>query len=101
MRSRVYVTVGRPSVRLSVCLINRQQQRRPVGLLLSAGVCNIYLPIAASAVLLVQRRRSAVNADSVMLTAAGGSGVNPNIYIGPIYISVSYTHLTLPTIYSV
>ena len=33
MRSRVYVTVGRPDVRL----VDRQQQRRLVGLLLSAG----------------------------------------------------------------
>jgi len=36
MQSRVYVTVGCPSsVRPSVCAIDRQQQRRPVGLLLS------------------------------------------------------------------
>jgi len=36
MRSRVYVTVGRPSVRLSVCPVDRQQLRRSAGLLLSA-----------------------------------------------------------------
>ena len=36
MRSMVYVTVGCPSVRLFVCLIDRQQQQRPVGLLLRA-----------------------------------------------------------------
>jgi len=33
---RVYVTVGCPSVCLSVCRIDRQQQRRPAGLLLIA-----------------------------------------------------------------
>jgi len=38
MRIRVYVTGGRPSVRLSTCLypIDRQQHRQPAGLLLSA-----------------------------------------------------------------
>jgi len=40
MRSRVYETVKRPSghlsVRPSVCSIDRQQQRRAAGLLLSA-----------------------------------------------------------------
>ena len=36
MRSRVYVTVGRPSVRLSVCPIVRQPLRRAAGLQLSA-----------------------------------------------------------------
>jgi len=34
--SRVYVTVGCPSTRPSVCPVDRQQQRRPAGLLLSA-----------------------------------------------------------------
>jgi len=49
MRSRVYVTVGRPSVRPSVRPIDRQQQRRPAGLLLSAGgVCSRYRPIACT-----------------------------------------------------
>ena len=40
MRSRVHLAVGcpsvRPSVRLSVCAVGRQQQRRAAGLLLSA-----------------------------------------------------------------
>ena len=36
MLSRVFVTVGCPSVRLSVCPIDRQQQQRLVGLLPSA-----------------------------------------------------------------
>jgi len=36
MRSTVYETVERPSVRLSVCPVDRQQQRRAAGLLLSA-----------------------------------------------------------------
>ena len=49
MRSRVYVTVGRPSVRPSVRPIDRQQQRRPASLLLSAGgVCSRYRPIACT-----------------------------------------------------
>jgi len=44
------VTVGRPSVCLSVCLPHRcQQQRRPAGLLLSAGVCTRYRSVAARA----------------------------------------------------
>jgi len=34
--SRVYVTVTRPSVCQSVCHIDQQQQRQPIGLLLSA-----------------------------------------------------------------
>ena len=34
-RSRVYETVKRPSVRTSVCPIDRQQKRLPAGLLLS------------------------------------------------------------------
>ena len=37
MRRRVYVTVGCSSVRLSVCPVDRQQQQRAAGLLLSAG----------------------------------------------------------------
>ena len=49
MRSRVYVTDGRPSVRPSVRPIDQQQQRRPAGLLLSAGgVCSRYRPIACT-----------------------------------------------------
>jgi len=36
MRSRVYETDERPSLRPSVCPIDRQQQLRAVGLLLSA-----------------------------------------------------------------
>jgi len=50
-RSRVYVTVGRPSARLSVCPVDRQQQRRPVGLLLIAKVCSRYRSIVAGALL--------------------------------------------------
>jgi len=41
---------GRASIRLSVCLPHRcQQQRRPAGLLLSAGVCTRYRSVAARA----------------------------------------------------
>jgi len=36
MRRKTDVTVGTPSVYLSVCPIDRHQQRRPAGLLLSA-----------------------------------------------------------------
>ena len=36
MQSSVYVTVECPSERLSVCPVNRQQQRRAAGLLLSS-----------------------------------------------------------------
>ena len=36
MRNRVCVTVERPYVCLSVCSVDRQQQRRPAGLLLNA-----------------------------------------------------------------
>jgi len=48
MCNRVYVTVGCPSVRLSVCPIYQQQQGRPAGLLLSAVVCSRYRSIAAA-----------------------------------------------------
>ena len=61
------------SVRPSLCPI-RQRQRRPAGLLLSAGVCSRYLSIAAGAVLQT-RRRSEANAGSVMLGADGGGSV--------------------------
>ena len=36
MQGRVYETVKRPSVRLYVCTVDRPQQRRAAGLLLSA-----------------------------------------------------------------
>ena len=53
MRSRVYVTVGCPSVRLSVCpsvfSIIRPQQRRATGLLLSARAGGGYRLSAANA----------------------------------------------------
>ena len=49
MRSRVYVTVACPSVRLSVCLVDRQQLRRAAGLPLSAGAGSRYRSIAAGA----------------------------------------------------
>jgi len=68
MRSRVCMTVrlGCPSVCLSVCPVDREHQRRAAGLLLSAGACSRYRPIA-----LTRRTRSAVNAGSVMLRAEG------------------------------
>ena len=68
-----------PSVCLSVCLsvcpsvcpVDRQQQPRPAGLLLVAGVCSRYWSIRAGAVLQA-RRRSAASAGSVMLRTDGG-----------------------------
>jgi len=51
LRSRVYLTVGRPSVCPSVCPIHRQKQLRPAGLLLSAVVCSGYRSITAGAVI--------------------------------------------------
>jgi len=67
MRSKVCVTVGR----LSVCPINRQQHRRPAGLLLSKLKAeDIDRQLAVGAVLQV----TALNrkAGSVTLTADGG-----------------------------
>jgi len=45
MQSRVYVTVGRPSVRPSVCPVDRQQKRRAAGLLLSAVQAGVSIDI--------------------------------------------------------
>jgi len=62
MRSRVYVTVGCPSL----CPIDRQQQRRPASLLLSvmqAGDIDRWLRARC------RRQRSAANASSVVLRA--------------------------------
>ena len=52
---------GRVPVRRSVCPVDRQQQRRAAGLLLSSGACSRYRSIAASA--------RAAAAGSVMLRA--------------------------------
>ena len=66
MQSRVYVTVGRPSVRLSVRQyvrpIDRQQQRWLVGLLLSAV---LQAPVLSSKCgqRRVERRRIRLNTD--------------------------------------
>jgi len=68
MRSRVYVTVVRPSVRLSP--IDRLQQRQPASLLLSAlraGDLDRQLQGARH-----QCSATNANADSVMLIADGG-----------------------------
>jgi len=64
MRSRVYETVERP--RPSVCYVDRQQQRRAAGLLLSAGACSRYRSITGT-----WRKRLAANAGSVVLRAEG------------------------------
>jgi len=79
MRCRVYETIVRPSVRLSVCSIVRPQPRRAVGLLLSAvlaggGGISIEssgagrLPAVAP-----QHGAAATNASSVTFTADVGS----------------------------
>jgi len=80
MRSRVYVTVGRPSVRPSVrlplCPIVRQPVRRVAGLLLSAVRAGDVdrqrrapAPSSSGAAARAAARRSAANAGSVMSTA--------------------------------
>ena len=63
-RGRVYVTVGCPFVRLSVCPVDRQQQRRAAGLLLSAVACSRCRSTAGT-----RRTRSAANAGSVVSRA--------------------------------
>jgi len=71
-RASVCVSVC-PSDRLSVCPVDRQQQRRPAGLLLSAlrtGDIGRQLPAGTSAAYLLQTR-SEVNAGSATLTAGG------------------------------
>jgi len=64
----------RSSVRPSVCPIDRQQQRRAAGLLLSAvrrGDIDRQRRTPAPSSNGAAARRSAANADSVMLTAEG------------------------------
>ena len=74
MRSGVYVTVGRPSVRLSVCSIDCQRQLRPAGLLLSAG------ELQQISIDSCGRRRSAANAGSIVFTADGGDSQHRLVY---------------------
>jgi len=64
---RVYVTVGCPSVRLSVCPIDRQQLRA-AGLLLSAALAGDRAPARSSS----SSSSDAAAAGSVMLTADVG-----------------------------
>jgi len=85
MRSRVYKTVLRPSVRLSVCPIYRPLQQRAAGLLLwapQAGNIDRLLHGASASgaaafrsILSTAARRSAANVSSVMSPAAVDSGV--------------------------
>jgi len=81
-------SMQRSGVRLSVssvCPIDRQQQRRPAGLLLSA--CRQKISIAscvrgAGAVLQAPccgRRRSAANAGSIVLTADDGGSTHTGL----------------------
>jgi len=81
-------SMQRSGVRLSVssvCPIDRQQQRRPAGLLLSA--CRQIISIAscvrrAGAVLQApccRRRRSAANAGSIVLTADDGGSTHTGL----------------------
>jgi len=49
MRYKRHKTTECPSVRLSVCPDDRQQQRRPAGLLLRSGAGSRYRSIVAAA----------------------------------------------------
>jgi len=74
MQRMVCETVERQSVRPSVCPVDRQQQRRAVGLLLSAmrtGDIDRQRPAPAPSSNGVVARRSVANAGSVVLTAEG------------------------------
>ena len=91
MWNRIHATVER----LSVCPIDRQQQRRPVGLLLSAGIAAVNQWLQA---LCCRCQRSGTNAGSVMLTADGGDSAQ-NCYNWLINISWTDNHsrtLSLP-----
>ena len=67
MRSRVYETVERPSV----CPVDRQQQRRAAGLLLSASRAGDIdgTSVLAAGAPCSRRQSLAATAGSVMLTA--------------------------------
>ena len=72
MRSRVYASVGSPSVCQSVCPVHWQQRRRVAGLLPGAG--SRYRSTVAGACYTrscCRRPRSAANAGSVMLRSDG------------------------------
>jgi len=74
MRSRTHEKAERPSVRPSVCPIDRQQQRHAASLLLSAvraGDIERQQRAPAPSSNGAAARRSAANAGSVMLTAEG------------------------------
>jgi len=66
-RSRVFVTIGCPSVRLSVCPIIRRQQRRAAGL--RAGDIDRQRCAPGTQQHAAAARRSAANAGSAMSTA--------------------------------
>jgi len=66
-RSRVFVTIGCPSVRLSVCPIIRPQQRRAAGL--RAGDIDRQRCAPGTQQHAAAARRSAANAGSAMSTA--------------------------------
>jgi len=72
MQSRVYETVERLSVRVSVCPIIGKQQRRAAGLLLRAvRAADIDRQPRAPSSNGAAARRSAANAGSVVSTAEG------------------------------
>ena len=67
-------TVGCPSVRLSVCPIDRQQRRRPASLPLRSGLLLTYrLPVYYTACIVCGKRRKTVGCLSVRL------------YVCPVY----------------
>jgi len=57
MRSRIYVTVNRPSVCPSVCPVDRQQQRDAAGLLLSVQLAGDIDRQQARAIFAILHRR--------------------------------------------
>jgi len=68
----------RPSVRPSVSPVDRQQQRRAAGLLLSSGACSRYLSIAAGVRAVgvaserhIESRSMRLNTDLLAMTGSG------------------------------
>jgi len=84
----LYVTVGCPSVRLSVCPVDRQQQLRAAGLLLSAGACSRCRSITAGA--------RAAAASSVMLRSEAqrlASYLHASRYLQKLLLLIGITHV--------
>ena len=93
MRSRVNVTVGCPSIRLSVCPVDRQQQQREAGLLRAGDIqaprtCS-YQSVDISAagsgaqqqMLRAEERRSTQSSIGLDVTVYGADGQDLQSYI--------------------